>query len=303
MPRGEGILCTSSLDFRIRRWQTSVRVLPHDERLAVQERIDLLLDKAPKHLERIKGGTYFANCVDRLPDEYLIAISLLHCTLASAWNIAFYKNKPIFRFSLTDFDRMRLLNQHMITQGWCRTDLKLLRQNANLLIEYYASRLGQVQGSGDHRLCAEYECVAHQVDEGTYETRHRFKDCSCSFVGIDSRYVAELIHDGHTPVITVGETPETSGCSIQLGISTKSSKYICYSHVWSNGLGNPHNNALPTCQLRYLQDRANDLDKLSDEETAARRAPPTSFWLDTLCVPVGRDNKAARSKAIAKMVC
>ena len=77
-------------------------------------------------------------------DAHLIAVSLLHCTLASAWNHAFHKTKPIFRWRLTDFDHVELLNRQTINCGWCRTDLKLLRQHANLLTEYDVSRLGPV---------------------------------------------------------------------------------------------------------------------------------------------------------------
>ncbi|OJJ63386.1 hypothetical protein ASPSYDRAFT_53088 [Aspergillus sydowii CBS 593.65] len=69
--------------------------------------------------------------------------------------------------------------------------------------------------------------------------------------------------------------------------------YVTISHVWSDGLGNPHDNELPYCQLVYIQGLVNVLYPESQR--------PVKFWLDTLCIPVGTRESAFRRLAINRM--
>ena len=62
---------------------------------------------------------------------------------------------------------------------------------------------------------------------------------------------------------------------------------------WSDGLGNPRENSLPKCQLSRLQAMVNAL--YPDE------IHPVRFWMDTLCVPVGKEHKDLRKKSISLM--
>ena len=55
----------------------------------------------------------------------------------------------------------------------------------------------------------------------------------------------------------------------------QNSPYIAFSHVWSDGLGNPLVNSLPQCQL----ERLSQWHPVLDTETQP-------FWVDTLCCPV-----------------
>jgi hypothetical protein len=83
--------------------------------------------------------------------------------------------------------------------------------------------------------------------------------------------------------------------------------------VWADGLGNPHTNSLPNCQLGLLYERARML--LTDKEyvpkyengpygplhTGAARLAHRAFlssrrgddsvlvWIDTLCIPHARE--------------
>jgi hypothetical protein len=52
--------------------------------------------------------------------------------------------------------------------------------------------------------------------------------------------------------------------------------YVSVSHVWSNGLGNPTENALSLCQLALLQSL---VDKIYPEEDIP------AFWIDSICRP------------------
>ena len=91
---------------------------------------------------------------------------------------------------------------------------------------------------------------------------------------------------------------------------------------WSDGLGNPENNALPKCQLRRLEQLISELPQykmLSSEDVPVddrvwrdslpyRRlelidqkseVQPLYFWIDTLCVPL--EPKSLRKEAIKNM--
>ena len=68
--------------------------------------------------------------------------------------------------------------------------------------------------------------------------------------------------------------------------------YVAISHVWADGLGNLSENAMPACQLAFLQRAVN-------EANGTQSSLVTPFWIDTLCVPVNDD--IARRVAINRM--
>ncbi|XDG01327.1 hypothetical protein ABKA04_000942 [Annulohypoxylon sp. FPYF3050] len=69
--------------------------------------------------------------------------------------------------------------------------------------------------------------------------------------------------------------------------------YVAISHVWSDGLGNLHQNALPRCQLRRLS----DLVKALPGDYSAQL-----FWCDTICIPPDSVNRPkAQSCALDQM--
>lgn len=87
--------------------------------------------------------------------------------------------------------------------------------------------------------------------------------------------------------------------------------FLAFSHVWAHGLGNPNVNGLPACQIRRLQDLANQFTDRSPPVAAdvekmnlARPTHPAlevenlEFWLDTLCIPVGDNYAEIRKLAI-----
>ncbi|GJJ11103.1 hypothetical protein Clacol_005334 [Clathrus columnatus] len=80
-------------------------------------------------------------------------------------------------------------------------------------------------------------------------------------------------------------------------IEASSLPYISISHVWSDGMGNPKQNALPACLLESIQRMVNGVDfpgRESDHEHVG-------FWMDTLCIPVDPKHDAQRKATIIKM--
>ena len=92
---------------------------------------------------------------------------------------------------------------------------------------------------------------------------------------------------------------------------------------WSDGIGNPKNNALPKCQLRHLEQLISELPQLNQTHSSEdvpfddrvwrdalpyRRLDPADqrsddqpqyFWVDTLCVPL--EPHKLRKEAIKNM--
>ena len=90
-------------------------------------------------------------------------------------------------------------------------------------------------------------------------------------------------------------------------------EYATISHVWADGLGNPTANALPACQVKRLR---NVLKAPSDLGASwpgffdvkyainlywSRGRPGQVFWMDTLCIPPGKEHYRLRQKCIDAM--
>ena len=67
---------------------------------------------------------------------------------------------------------------------------------------------------------------------------------------------------------------------------------VAISHVWADGLGNPHANKLPSCQLARLQQGVNDL--------YSPKQHPVPFWIDPLMIPVTHNTKNEVEREAAK---
>jgi hypothetical protein len=87
---------------------------------------------------------------------------------------------------------------------------------------------------------------------------------------------------------------EDSEFDLELTPANMAPEYVAISHVWSDGLGNVQENALPHCQILHLS-------RLT-QEVQGGSLNATHFWIDTLCVPThGSKQREAKNIAIQKM--
>lgn len=233
----------------------------------------------------------------------------------------------------------RLLYFKMVSSGWCLSQaLWLPRDYGPIIINYLAALPRRFVGL-DHKGCDAEACIANNVNENTYETTHTSESCQCEFRGPDEVNILELIKKDCIPLISVAimsdNTPRIDLVKAEPGV-----KYTAISHVWSGGLGNPRENKLPRCQLlkiyallaktkrRELPKRKSTFEllwhrfsiwrknfcwknlalgsqpgylPLSMEFSEYQENKPMIFWIDTLCVPVGKHNKPYRIQAIRSM--
>ncbi|KAF2230026.1 hypothetical protein EV356DRAFT_536765 [Viridothelium virens] len=145
----------------------------------------------------------------------------------------------------------------------------------------------------------------------SYVTKHVENDCTCSMMGLPRKRLTEIIAAGGVPLVSIETDKSDGGVRLHIKRRTLSSQYVAISHVWSDGMGNPNDNALPVCQIRRLHQYLEALPH-SGNRAIDKRAPnlipsnPLSsksvlFWMDTLCIPVGSAYVDLRMQSINRM--
>ncbi len=132
----------------------------------------------------------------------------------------------------------------------------------------------------------------------TYKTQHVAGCSGCKEHGLSSKAISAVLVPEKViiPLITVDFRRPRCPVEILAADITQIERvlpYVAISHVWSDGKGNPLRNFLPACQLQRIQDR---VDALYPSD-----AHPMPFWMDTLCVPVGRKFWPIRNIALNRM--
>lgn len=193
------------------------------------------------------------------------------------------------------------LDKILLGAGWCPAEIPMLRRDCNITCRYYLGTIDRWVLGRDHRGCTADSadgCRAFQIQFSTYKTKHR-PDClggsSCRFIGPQPGHLTGSLQAPNSfPVVRFTSTKAGTG-SVQVYPMDSGIKgpFVAISHVWSDGLGNPQSNALPLCQLNHIETLVNALYDPDDG--------PVNFWMDTLCIPVGRKNVHFRKLAISRI--
>lgn len=202
----------------------------------------------------------------------------------------------------------------MAAAGWCPSEISMVSESFSSASAYYASQLRRPSRAVplDHSRCSNGVCVARQVDEDTYRTRHSTEDCRCELLGPPTHEIVSMIRSGRIPLLSIASTETSPYLKVNVESLRPGERYIAFSHVWSDGLGNPSTNRLPLCQLQRIRSLLEELAAgMSTADLVNRLAfstlwrkfhgPSVRFWMDTLCIPVEPQYKEFRSLAIKKM--
>jgi hypothetical protein len=258
--------------------------------------------------------------------EILLSISLLITTLGS---VAF-RDAPGLLRKVMQGPRIatsvpdpvaELLTQKLLGAGWCPFKVHEVLSDYSYMTIYYISRLRDPMAPHiSHAACTSDRCVGNNVDMANYTTRHVEASCACPHTSVPEEKIRSVIDAGGIPIVRV-KVSRDGDVHLEVKEADSSARYIAISHVWSDGLGNPHSNSLPQCQLRYLarsikrltppmSDFARGLVSIPQlnmavdgKNMAIIWGPTEWFWLDTLCIPVGADARSItlKSKAINQM--
>ncbi|KAI1448494.1 hypothetical protein F5Y02DRAFT_376426 [Annulohypoxylon stygium] len=180
----------------------------------------------------------------------------------------------------------RLIKRQMRESGWCTSTIHMLQESVSVTELVFVSLLNRPGPEKLHSKCNANECLAYQVtDEKTYITKHATPACDCEFVyaAQDSLVTILCGHTPSVPLITSAEPFRSADGRLYVNlvpsiVSNDFVKYVAISHVWSDGLGNNANNAIPLCQYRRIVNLVSYLDEENQDGI--------TFWLDTLCFPL-----------------
>ncbi|KAK6066607.1 het domain protein [Seiridium cupressi] len=197
-----------------------------------------------------------------------------------------------------------VISQQMASAGWCPAELRAMSDSFTGLELWRLSFLEVPHIGMNHSKCTSSgKCTAYNI-VGTYVTKHDYENdpsCSCEFVYASHDELAKILLSPGDAIPLIQTSTPKRGRDKRLYVSLVPSKtksqpknidWTAISHVWSDGLGNNKENAIPLCQF----DR---LCRLTSALPVSRRTGSSPFWLDTLCFPL--QPKAAYDKALVRM--
>jgi hypothetical protein len=228
--------------------------------------------------------------------EILLSIEVLCCTfnVVTGTPVSLYRENLHQNYGQS-WETTDLFACEMIRAGWCRASVSHIVREHDICTLQFISRIKPPRVPWiSHEDCTERCCTANNVHKDTYENRHVRASCSCKLVYIERENRAkmiDIIRAGGVPLISLEnvtqETPRLEVVQHKPGM-----RYFAISHVWSDGLGNPHANALPLCQLRNLSTLLEEsptswafFSLFHDSYMLRRYTTPRLIWMDTLCIP------------------
>lgn len=159
----------------------------------------------------------------------------------------------------------------------------------------------------DHSRCGEAGCAAENVVEDTYVTAHAAQcnqdgNPNCVHVGPVVSEVAAILEADDLPLLELKRDGSNQNVQLRVVSYKDSVSYTALSHVWADGMGNPHANTLPQCQINRLHRLLTPIasqSSLKNRIFGSRAKGETVYlWIDTLLIPL---QKKLRKKAISRM--
>ncbi|KAJ3496823.1 hypothetical protein NLG97_g2375 [Lecanicillium saksenae] len=192
------------------------------------------------------------------------------------------------------------LEEQMLNVGWCPSQIENIRnyfQGVSSL--HYISRLRPQTKRDDHANCSTYSCQAFQIDMAKYKPRHTSPSCQCEDLCVDETELTRMLRtSGSYPVLRINTGGDnTTPVQITMETYEEGVNYVALSHVWADGLGNPHSNALPSCQVIKIAQSVAQLNQSLNSNGDA--GSEYRVWVDTICCPVELGGKAIALERIA----
>ncbi|KAI4113052.1 MAG: hypothetical protein LQ345_005895 [Seirophora villosa] len=185
----------------------------------------------------------------------------------------------------------------MMRHGYCPSEIHRIRQTfLHLSTIQFLTWMNRADATASHEHCNSRECLLRLNNLRQYGAQHWLNDCHCPDLTVDIAKVIAILSRGGLPLLQMIQTEPSHELRLDVIEASPSSKYVAISHVWSDGLGNPHANALPQCQLQHLLDLARPLFRVATNDEQSR---DVLIWLDTLCCPLGPPE--ARTMALNQM--
>jgi len=278
--RGRKLITTSLLPFLASQWIQRERALPQhirrrDESHAcrclfeVNNILTLLSLRDPNVLDRnllLSFKVLFEYLLDARPFAY------------GSWDVSNGEWPVSFDYAMPGAEEVVLTR--MMDDGCCPNEIQMLSLRTKASELYYTSNLTRPGPDKDHKNCSEDQCIAYQMDEKVYMTKHIEDGCSCAPIFASQDHLSRILcnEQGSIPLICPFKvvTADNEKPQVELIESGPGVNYVAISHIWSDGLSNVNENSIPQCQF-------NRLSRLVGNLYDGTQMP---FWLDTLCFPL-----------------
>ena len=243
----------------------------------------------------------------RVLGEYIASYTYLYLHQLT-WHVGGLTRTPLFPFRGSQLAQTRMLES-----GWCPSDVTMLSEQMSASSLLYASCLYRQESGQSHLKCSEYICLASQINESTYRSKHVIPTCQYDHMGPEIEEIISIIKDNGIPLVRISTGTKNGEPKVSVERAERNIDYIAISHVWSDGLGNSTSNTLPTCQLRRILEMITEISRedgrlLGSLNKGHFRSFWSQFkgqsmpvWLDTLCIPVRDEHREYHRHAITMM--
>ncbi|KAI9657240.1 MAG: hypothetical protein M1831_004429 [Alyxoria varia] len=299
---GSSFLSTAKLNIIIGHWTESVAKEQWSSQL---EELQIWRDRLSSYLQLIRDVTLRAKTQSSGPETGLICMSIaalgeyLHQAVK---HVFFYRNlgahTPIDQHWRVagSMDCSEAVYPLMRANGWCPSYTARLDnvRTISVSVMWFYANMTPPNADEDHRLCSREQCQFRSISEDVYKIDHTEATCRCSMLRPEYSKLAVPLEGHGFPLITMKkgqlESSEKTELHVEPFRPDVPSEFVAISHVWSDGHGNPFENALPACFLDRL------VGFLEQLPGCSRTVP---FWIDTLCVP--RAPVELRNAALLKL--
>lgn len=206
-------------------------------------------------------------------------------------------------YSLTPHVSMAMdsgMRRNMMQNGWCPHDITMVEyQHASELSGRWHLEHMSTRDSPDvHASCSSKRCQHMQINISDYQPQHITHDCSCKSVGPSHSDIMACLSENDIPVLEIIDEQNLELRVHGLRALPEDTSYVALSHIWADGLGNPIENSLPSCQVRRL---AKLISKIPEHRTSYEMGPASEpflhktkffLWCDSLCCPLDPGGKA-----------
>ena len=180
------------------------------------------------------------------------------CVIALSIKVLVWSISNALKTYLPSYEKLyptrhsRLLGLRMLESGKCPYWTEIYLREYSVAMVYYLASVASTDGA-NHEGCSADECIAHNIDEKHYSTKHVKDDCPCEMTLPDIvGKVTSIIENDGVPLIRLKEEP-SGDLSLDVVQASYGTHYTAISHVWSGGLGNTVSNSLPQCQLKSIR--------------------------------------------------
>ncbi|KAL3417495.1 het domain protein [Phlyctema vagabunda] len=307
------VVCTRHLGRDLKALGARIKNAPTSEKRKVEQKMSKCISTVTAYIHRVisqsspfspapsqieLGSPNYENPFSFYP-EIGLSIMVLTETLSRTM-ASLFSSEPIY----TGTGLNSFLTSRLNAQGLCPSAVSMFNYKLGISTLYCLSLLDPDKDFADvrldHKHCDAGQCLAYQTDESTYRVRHVEEGCNCSDLVIPVESICRILERNEIPIIKIFFVNGKYAIEIDTSYSAdgKSVAYTAISHIWAGGMGNPYRNALPKCQISYIFERIQSIQRPGDLKTSC------NVWMDTLCVPQDNGDSGIgifRSKAIKLM--